>query len=61
MSQRAHVGAAPVQCDDVHLASSNTGSFTETELGEIRFPVISAHILEKVCQYFCYKLRWTNA
>ena len=47
--------------DHVHLASSNTGSFTETELGEIRFPEISTPILEKVCQYFYYKLRWANA
>ena len=36
------------------------GSFTESELGEIRFPEISTPILEKVCQYFYYKLRYTN-
>ena len=39
---------------------SSKGTFTETELGEIRFPEITAPILEKVCQYFYYKLRYTN-
>ena len=39
---------------------SSQGSFTESELGEIRFPEISTPILEKVCQYFYYKLRYTN-
>ena len=36
---------------------SSQGSFTESELGEIKFPEISTPILEKVCQYFYYKLR----
>ena len=36
------------------------GSFTETELGEIKFPDISAPVLEKVCQYFYYKLKYMN-
>ncbi len=36
------------------------GNFTETEQGEVRFPEISAPILEKVCQYFYYKLRYQN-
>eukprot|EP00899_Mesostigma_viride_P012262 jgi/Mesvir1/21036/Mv08084-RA.1 len=40
---------------------SSQGNFTETELGEIKFPDISAPILEKVCQYFYYKLRYTNS
>ena len=40
---------------------SSQGSFTESELGEIRFPEISTPILEKVCQYFYYKLRYTNS
>lgn len=40
---------------------SSKGTFTETELGEIRFPEITAPILEKVCQYFYYKLRYTNS
>mmetsp|Transcript_5872 Transcript_5872/g.6728 ORF Transcript_5872/g.6728 Transcript_5872/m.6728 type:complete len:101 (-) Transcript_5872:333-635(-) len=39
---------------------SSQGNFTETELGEIKFPEISTPILEKVCQYFYYKLRYTN-
>lgn len=40
---------------------SSQGKFTETELGEIRFPQISTAVLEKACQYFYYKLRWANA
>jgi transcription elongation factor B subunit 1 len=39
----------------------NTGSFTETELGEVKFPEISTPILEKVCQYFYYKLKYQNS
>ena len=36
------------------------GGFTETELGEINFPEISAPILEKICEYFYYRLRHMN-
>ncbi|CAK0784507.1 hypothetical protein CVIRNUC_007711 [Coccomyxa viridis] len=39
---------------------SSEGNFTETELGEINFPEISAPILEKICEYFYYKLRYMN-
>lgn len=37
------------------------GSFTETELGEVKFPEINTAVLEKVCQYFYYKLRYQNS
>lgn len=37
------------------------GSFTETELGEVKFPEISSPILEKVCQYMYYKMRYQNS
>lgn len=40
---------------------SAAGSFTETELGEVRFPEISTPVLEKVCQYFYFKLRHQNS
>mmetsp|Transcript_34197 Transcript_34197/g.61670 ORF Transcript_34197/g.61670 Transcript_34197/m.61670 type:complete len:101 (-) Transcript_34197:775-1077(-) len=40
---------------------SSQGSFTETELGEVKFPEISTPILEKVCQYFYYKLKYQNS
>ncbi len=40
--------------------SSCTGSFTETQLGEVRFPEISAPILEKVCQYFYWSLQFAR-
>ena len=43
------------------LGSAAAGSFTETELGEVKFPEISTPILEKVCQYFYYKLRYQNS
>ena len=36
------------------------GGFTEAETSEIRFPEISTPVLEKVCQYFYYKLRYQN-
>ncbi|EIE21569.1 POZ domain-containing protein [Coccomyxa subellipsoidea C-169] len=39
---------------------SSEGNFTETELGEISFPEISSPILEKICEYFYYKLRYQN-
>ncbi|GFH16789.1 transcription elongation factor B polypeptide 1, partial [Haematococcus lacustris] len=39
---------------------SSQGTFTETELGEVKFPEISTHILEKTIQYFYYKLRYQN-
>eukprot|EP00743_Colponemidia_sp_Colp-15_P005424 GILK01005830.1.p1 GENE.GILK01005830.1~~GILK01005830.1.p1 ORF type:complete len:116 (+),score=15.87 GILK01005830.1:47-349(+) len=37
------------------------GQFSETQLGEVRFPEISAPLLEKVIQYFHYKHRYTNS
>ena len=36
------------------------GNFTEAQQGEIKFPEISARVLEKTVQYFYYKLRYTN-
>jgi transcription elongation factor B subunit 1 len=39
---------------------TSTGSFTETQLGEVRFPEISAPILEKVCQYFYWSLQFAR-
>lgn len=36
------------------------GGFQETENQEIRFPEISTPVLEKVCQYFYYKIRYQN-
>jgi len=37
------------------------GGFTEQTLGEINFREISSQILEKVVQYFYYKLKYTNS
>ena len=41
-------------------AARCAGQFTESS-GEIKFPEISTPILEKVIQYFYYKLRYTNS
>eukprot|EP01090_Pellita_catalonica_P001830 TRINITY_DN1155_c0_g1_i1.p1 TRINITY_DN1155_c0_g1~~TRINITY_DN1155_c0_g1_i1.p1 ORF type:complete len:102 (+),score=16.02 TRINITY_DN1155_c0_g1_i1:78-383(+) len=40
---------------------SGPGSFLEEAQGEINFREISTPILEKVIQYFYYKLRYTNS
>merc|ERR1719284_2019303 len=37
------------------------GNFSEQQQGEIKFPEMSARVLEKVAQYFYYKLRHTNS
>ena len=39
---------------------TSAGGFSELESNKIKFPEISGPILEKVCQYFYYKLRYTN-
>ena len=36
------------------------GGFAESETNKVKFPEISAAILERVCQYFYYKLRYQN-
>jgi transcription elongation factor B subunit 1 len=40
---------------------TSAGGFSELESNKIKFPEISGPILEKVCQYFYYKLRHTNS
>ncbi len=37
-----------------------SGTFMENTSGEVRFPEIPAIILERVCQYFYYKLQYQN-
>ncbi|CAK4122961.1 unnamed protein product [Aphanomyces euteiches] len=37
-----------------------TGHFSESK-GEVRFPDISAPILEKIIQYFYFKVRYSNS
>ena len=37
-----------------------SGEFIEGQQGEIKFPEISAKVLEKTVQYFYYKLKNTN-
>ena len=38
-----------------------TGGFAETERRRVTFPEIPAPVLEHVCQYFYYKLQYSNA
>ena len=45
---------------EMRCGSFLPGNFTETALGEISFPEIPAPILEKICEYFYYKLRYQN-
>merc|ERR1712070_700902 len=39
---------------------SSPGMFMEAS-GEIKFPELQADVLEKVCQYMHYKLKYTNS
>ena len=38
-----------------------SGGFSERSSNKITFPEISGKILEKVCQYFYYKLQYTDS
>ena len=40
---------------------TRTGGFAETERRRVTFPEIPAPVLEHVCQYFYYKLQYSNA
>ncbi|KAJ1569671.1 hypothetical protein HK405_009808 [Cladochytrium tenue] len=40
---------------------SNPGQFTESIRNEINFPDVKAVILEAVCKYLYYKVRYTNS
>jgi len=42
------------------IRSMMEGSFSEAEQGQINFREISTPILEKVIQYFYYKVKYTN-
>ena len=52
-SPRAHVRARAATV-------LRAGQFAESQQGEIKFPEISAKVLEKTVQYFYYKLKYTN-
>ena len=41
-------------------SSTAAAGFQEAEMGEVNFPEISTPILEKVCEYCYYKLRYAN-
>ena len=40
---------------------TSSGGFSERSSNKITFPEISGKILEKVCQYFYYKLQYTDS
>eukprot|EP00123_Amoebidium_parasiticum_P006040 comp17101_c1_seq1/m.15859 comp17101_c1_seq1/g.15859 ORF comp17101_c1_seq1/g.15859 comp17101_c1_seq1/m.15859 type:complete len:105 (-) comp17101_c1_seq1:34-348(-) len=40
---------------------SGPGQFSENETNTILFREIQSHILEKVCRYFYYKVRYANS
>eukprot|EP00128_Syssomonas_multiformis_P005025 Colp12_sorted_trinity150504_noHs@21184 len=43
------------------IKSMLSGHFSESESSEVNFREITSHILEKVCKYFYYKVRFTNS
>uniref|UniRef100_A0A0N5AVY0 Elongin-C n=1 Tax=Syphacia muris TaxID=451379 RepID=A0A0N5AVY0_9BILA len=40
---------------------SGPGTYAENESNEVNFREIPSHVLQKVCQYFSYKVRFTNS
>ncbi|GMR34536.1 hypothetical protein PMAYCL1PPCAC_04731, partial [Pristionchus mayeri] len=40
---------------------SGPGQFTENENNEVYFRELPSHVLENVCKYFMYKIRYTDA
>jgi len=40
---------------------SGPGQFAENEANEVHFREIPSHVLQKVCMYFTYKVRYTNS
>ncbi|XP_002167183.1 elongin-C [Hydra vulgaris] len=40
---------------------SGPALFEENDTNEVQFREIPSHILEKICTYFAYKVRYTNS
>ncbi|XP_076296851.1 transcription elongation factor elongin C isoform X1 [Lasioglossum baleicum] len=40
---------------------SGPGQFAENEANEVNFREIPSHVLQKVCMYFTYKVRYTHS
>ncbi|XP_065567062.1 elongin-C-like [Artemia franciscana] len=40
---------------------SGPGQFSENETNEVNFREIPSHVLQKVCCYFQYKVKYTNS
>uniref|UniRef100_A0A0K0DHD0 Elongin-C n=1 Tax=Angiostrongylus cantonensis TaxID=6313 RepID=A0A0K0DHD0_ANGCA len=40
---------------------SGPGQYSETESNEVNFREIPSHVLQKVCHYFAYKVRYTSS
>lgn len=39
----------------------NVGQFQENETNVVHFREIPSHVLQKVCSYFAYKVRYSNS
>ena len=48
-------------CFHTHLSTRFPGGFTEAEARRVTFPEIPGVVLERVCQYFYYKLQYNDA
>lgn len=48
-------------CTQPLNSAACTGTFTSTEQGKVDLKQIPAHVLERVCQYFYYKLEHQNS
>lgn len=48
----------PTRTHPPHILS---GGFTEVEARRVTFPEIPGVVLERVCQYFYYKLQYNDA
>ena len=44
----------------ISFISTNSGDFQETQSRTVHLREIPARVLEKCCQYFYFKLRYTN-
>ncbi|KAH3695445.1 hypothetical protein DPMN_082905 [Dreissena polymorpha] len=47
--------------EEMRMLFVGSGQFAENETNEINFREIPSHVLQKVCMYFTYKVRYTNS
>ena len=51
----------PPPCPLFSCGGRNAGEFVAGDRNEVAFREIPSHILERVCTYFYYKVRYTNS